>query len=67
MSTPIPRREGWREERSLRRLRIHEFEALGFTRAEAELLAVKPDVDPVRARALIGAGCPNDVAMRILT
>lgn len=46
--------------------RIQQFEALGFDGIQAKLLATKPEADLARARRLIGAGCPADLALRIL-
>jgi hypothetical protein len=46
--------------------RYEQFAGLGFTVDEATSLAGNTDIDLGRARRLIEAGCPSNVAYRIL-
>ena len=54
------------DELRVTRWRVEQFEALGFHEADAELLAYS-DVDWHEAARLIAAGCPVDIALRLLT
>jgi len=53
----LERIEAWRVER---------LERAGYSREAAEQLAMRHDIDLHRAVDLIGAGCPPDIALRIL-
>jgi hypothetical protein len=53
------------ELRRVRRWRRDRFYELGFTLSEARILAAS-DVDLGDARKLIGAGCPQKIALRVL-
>ena len=53
------------EEERVSRWRFEQFRTLGLSDEEACLLS-ESDVDLNRARSLIIAGCPLDLALRIL-
>jgi hypothetical protein len=53
------------EEARILRWRRAQFVALGFTLGEAQVLTKAP-VDLGQMRALIGSGCPPDIARRIV-
>ena len=53
------------EEERVSRWRFEQFQSLGLNEEEACLLS-ESDVDLNRARSLITAGCPLDLALRIL-
>jgi hypothetical protein len=61
ITNPVPVKEivlYWRFDQLIR---------LGFDPINADLLAAKTDVDLGRIRELIAAGCPTQLAVRILT
>jgi hypothetical protein len=53
----VERIEAWRVER---------LERAGYSRDASEQLAARHDIDLHRAVDLLGAGCPADIALRIL-
>jgi hypothetical protein len=56
---------GLPEETRVRRWRRSQFIALGFSANDASALTKAP-VDLAEVRRLVAAGCPHDVARRIL-
>jgi hypothetical protein len=54
------------EAERVQRWRVEELERAGYEPTQAEELAARPDVDLHRAVALLGSGCPADLALRIL-
>ena len=69
MSTSIEQlqtlEDGEAEESRVARWRFDQFCALGFDRNDAFLLTISR-VDLHAARALVGGGCPSDLALEIL-
>jgi hypothetical protein len=59
------RRSGLPEETRVRRWRRSQFMALGFSASDASVLTKAP-VDLAEVRRLVAAGCPHDVARRIV-
>ena len=55
--TEIERIEAWRAEA---------LERAGYDASAAAEIAVRHDIDLHRAAELLGAGCPQDLALRIL-
>lgn len=55
------------EETSILRWRISQLRGLGFQEDDAISLACDFHVDLGESRQLIGAGCPHDLAARILS
>ena len=60
-----PKRNGLPEQARVRRWRRSQFLALGFTASDASTLTKAP-VDLGEVRRLVAAGCPHDVARRIV-
>ena len=46
--------------------RVERLERAGYSREAAEQLATRHDIDLHHAVDLVGAGCPPDIALRIL-
>ncbi len=59
------RRKGLPEETRVRRWRRSQFLALGFSASDASTLTKAP-VDLGDVRRLVAAGCPHEVARRIV-
>ena len=59
------KRSGLAEETKVRRWRRSQFIALGFSANDASALTKAP-VDLAEVRRLVTAGCPHDVARRIV-
>ena len=57
LETEIERIEGWR---------LEELERAGYSGHAAASLAGRHDIDLHRATELLLAGCPEDIALRIL-
>jgi hypothetical protein len=60
-----PKRNELPEQARVRRWRRSQFLALGFTASDATVLTKAP-VDLGEVRRLVAAGCPHDVARRIV-
>ena len=59
------KRSGLPEETRVRRWRRSQFIALGFNASDASALTKAP-VDLAEVRRLVAAGCPHEVARRIV-
>ena len=59
------KRSGLPEDTRVRRWRRSQFIALGFNASDASALTKAP-VDLAEVRRLVAAGCPHDVARRIV-